>query len=386
MENLYKLSSYDYYLPKELIAQNLHYPQDECNMLYFDWNNIQDLIFKDIRNLISSNDLLFFNNSKVIKARLKWNIINENFFVLDDSWNHEIFFLKQFENNIFSALVKPWKKFKKWRKIKLQTDWKEYVLEILDYTKDGRLIKLHGNENILVVLEKFGIMPLPPYIEYKKEKEIFYQAITAKKAGSVAAPTASLHFTNDLLNNLRDDWVTFLYSTLHIGEWTFKNVDTQDIKNYDIHSETVEVPLSIFDEIAKMKEQWKNIIWVWTTSTRILESLPYVYFQIKNNFKNYNLDKVFLKLDQKNNFIDWKVVVKNWFVYFDTKLFIYPGFEFKIIDKLITNFHLPKSSLLMLVSAFMWYENMKNVYKHAISNSYKFFSFWDAMFIDVKII
>jgi len=453
-----KLSAYDYILPKEFIAQKAHKPADKCKLLYCKIKNnnivLKDLVFKDILNLISKNDVLFFNNSKVIKARIigdywwfvKWlsedhkNLHKADkvkFFIIKN-WqekeckNCEILFLSKInENNIweiqmksdkekiknrytkvvsqykktyseinskwqnhqisvFEALVKPGKKLKPWVKVKILAD-KEYWFEIIDYTPNGRIIKYLWEDDIFDVLEKIWKIPLPPYIRYSKKKEKTYQPIQARKAGSVAASTASLHFTTRLFKKLNQKWVKILESTLHIWIWTFKTVDVEDITNYDIHQEKVEIPLNIFEEIWNLKQQWKNIIAVGTTVTRILESLPYLYKVLqKINSEDYqkiknlffeNLVKS-ISQDEVKKFIPSKPVISNWQISFYTKLYIYPGFKYKLIDKLITNFHLPKSSLLMLVAAFMWYENMKIAYQHAIKNNYKFFSFGDAMFIE----
>lgn len=384
--DVFNLDSYDYFLPNSKIAQNAANPQDSCKLLYFDGNVNQDLIFKDILDKFSENDLIFFNDSKVIKARIKGDLIKweKNIFTLNDKWKAEIFFLESLGENKFTALVRPWKKFQKNDKIYMQTEFWEYEFEVLNFTEDWRIFKLNAQENILKLLDKIWIMPLPPYIEYGKSKEKDYQPVFAKNSWSVAAPTASLHFTDRLLHDLQQKWVNFLYSSLHVGEWTFKNVDTSNIKNYDIHSELIQVPLQIFQDIANYKKQWKNITAVWTTSTRILESLPYVY-------KNLNLKIDFwdelvknIQTSDVDRFLPYQTFLEDETLSFRTKLFIYPGFEFKLTDKLITNFHLPKSSLLMLVSAFMWFENMQKTYKHAIENDYRFFSFGDAMFLDFK--
>jgi len=394
--DLLNIKLYDYKLPKDLIAQKPSIPPDTCKLLHWNWEKITDLRFKDIINFLSSNDVLFFNNSKVIKARILFSINNEKSKInnhkkndllhwnIDKNGKMEILFLKKLGNNIFEALVRPWKKFKIWKKIKL---WK-YIFEILDYTQDGRIIKLHSQEDIFNVLEKIGILPLPPYIEYSKDKEKPYQPIIAQKKGSIASPTASLHFTSNLLKQLKNKWIKFIESTLHIWLWTFKIIDTENIQDYQIHSETIEILSDIFDKIAENKLKWKKIIAVWTTSTRILESLPYLYKKIKNNtlkIKYYEYwDKITNNITYKeiNKFINWNALVKKWIIIFDTKLYIYPWFKYKIIDKLITNFHLPRSSLLLLVTAFMGYENMMKCYHHAIKNWYKFFSFGDAMFIE----
>lgn len=386
MLDLFDLDSYDYFLNDSRIAQTACVPWDSCKLLHFDWYKNSDLIFRDIFNLLWSDDVLFFNDSKVLKARIKgdlerWNL---KMLTLNESWNTEIFFLETLWENTFKALVRPWKKFKKNDKIYLKTKFWEYEFEVLDFTEDWRIMRLNSQESILALLDKIWIMPLPPYIEYEKSKEKHYQTVFAKNSWSVAAPTASLHFTNRLLADLRQKWVDFLYSSLHVGEWTFKNVNTQNIKDYNIHSELIQLPINIFNEIVNFKKQWKSITAVWTTSTRILESLPYVYGKL--NLKIDFWDELSSKLNPKDidKFLWNEPFIEENILNFKTKLFIYPWFEFKLTDKLVSNFHLPKSSLLMLVAAFMWFENMKKVYKHAIENDYRFFSFGDAMFIDFK--
>jgi len=396
MIDLLKLSAYDYDLPKEKIAQAPHNPVDECKMLYCkvegDKLEMKDLIFKDILNLLSDQDVLFFNNSKVVKARIKSsNDVVFKFILSDGSVSLcskcEIFFLRDLWNNLFEALVFPGKKFKIWKKIDI--NW--YIFEVADITNEWRIIKYLGNNSVFEVFDKLGIMPLPPYVEYKKEKEGAYQPVFAQKAWSVAAPTASLHFTKKLLEDLDKKGIQKLYSTLHIWLGTFKTVDVENIQNYDIHSETVQVPINIFRQLWDMKKGGKNLVAVWTTATRILETLPYLYkrFQmiqsedyqkIKNDYFE-NLVKN-ISLGEPKKFVPGEIFINGDVIAFETKLYIYPGFEYNLVDKLITNFHLPKSSLLMLVAAFMWYENMKKAYEHAIKNDYRFFSFGDAMFIE----
>ncbi len=399
--NIKHISAYNYNLPKELIAQNLKKPADTCKLLYCkiskDWIKIKNLIFKDILNLLNSNDILFFNNSKVVKARIIWGL-ETKFYFLDknetkECKNCEILFLKKinYSNKFtdFEALVRPGKKFKKWRKIKIINNKNTYNFEIIWNTKTWRIIRFFWWDDIYNILEKIWKMPLPPYIEYNLNKEQDYQPVSAKKSWSVAAPTASLHFTSWLLKNLNNKWIEFLESTLHIWIWTFKTVDVDNIDEYNIHSEIVEIPVDIFDKINYLKNKSKNIVSVWTTATRILESLPYIYNILKNK-KLISWNKFFdnltknILLKESLNFIENNRNIENNLLIFNTKLYIYPSFKYKIVDKLITNFHLPKSSLLMLVAAFMGYNNMIYAYNYAIENKYKFFSFWDAMFIELK--
>lgn len=399
---MHRLEDYNYDLPETLIAQEPHFPADKCKLLFSkieDWElKVENKIFLDLLELMSPNTTIFFNNTKVLKARIP--LVNSK--IIWKNWEEkivtdwEIFFLKQMDEHLFEALVRPWKKLQSWAKIKFD----DVVFEIMETTENWRTIK--SNYSPIGVFEKYWQLPLPPYIEYSKEKEDPYQPIFAQNLWSVASPTASLHFTEKLINWLKEKWVKTEYLTLHVWLGTFKPVDSEDITKYNIHEEMIEISKDIFDKIANIKLENQSIVAIWTTVSRTLESLPYFWFIIKNsNFiKTYsektveywnNLVEDITIEECKNYICDFNELSINLttngyekFI-FSTKIYIYPWFKFKIVDELITNFHLPKSSLLMLVSAFMWYENMKKVYEIAIKNEYKFFSFWDAMYIKTKI-
>ncbi len=373
---MYKLSDYDYYLPPELIAQQKTNPPHQSKMLVYHraFNKIEHKKFRDLKDMLDNNYLMFFNKTKVIKARLLGQI---------DGKQAEIFYLRNLENWHFEALVRPWKKFKKWKTIEFQVNDEILRFEVVDFTKDGRTLKLLEG-NILQILERWGQMPLPPYIAYEESKESSYQPVLAKEVWSVAAPTASLHFTPDLLEALKAKWVEMEEVVLHVGLGTFKKVDVKDIRQYDIHTEQVKIPNDIFAKIAEAKLNSKKILAVGTTVVRTLESLPALWQILPQQIKKgFSLDVQNFRETQKWND---KEIIYNFFVGWDnliweTKLFIYPWFEFKIVDSLITNFHLPKSSLLMLVAAFVGYQQMKQIYEIAIKHKYKFYSFWDWMFI-----
>ncbi len=386
MPNLKKLSSYDYNLPKEMIAQEAHYPADKCKLLVNNKGNLKDRVFSDIVNIFDKNTVLYFNNSKVIKSRilLSWNKVINFQWRESSIKNGEIFFLKKTNDNQFEALINPGKKFKIWNKIFFSDN---IYFEVIQYTKEGRLLQIN-NANIDDFLEKNGIMPLPPYISYDKEKENPYQPIFAKNPGSVASPTASLHFTKNLFKKLENKWIEFNYLTLHVWLGTFQSVNTENIEDFDIHSEKVILDNLIFENIYNQIKNNKTIVWVGTTSTRILESLPYLWVKLKK-YQNLTIEKsevaTFwdkltkdISVDKADEYVH---DIKFWPLSFQTKLFIYPWFKFCIIKHLITNFHLPKSSLLMMISAFMGYDNMLKTYQYAISNDYKFFSFGDAMLV-----
>lgn len=368
---MHKLDDYNYILPPELVAQTPADPAESCKFLVVDkhnWN-ASDHIFWDITDLIDPETVIVFNNSKVVKARIPIPFKNKE-------W--EIFYLWKHDQNTFEALVRPGKNFTVWQTIFLD----EIQFEVIDITRNGRLLR--SNIGIDKILEKYGQMPLPPYIWYDKSKEDSYQPFFAKKNWSVAAPTASLHFTPALLQSLLQKWVEFAYTTLHVGLWTFKTVDTQQIESYDIHSEQIEVPRDIFTTLAQAKAEKKKILAVWTTVTRTLESLPHLRDHLQDKQKQRYDETTKSYRDNLVQHLDWNKVVQELLLHddsisFQTKLYLYPGKKTFVIDELITNFHLPKSSLLMLVASILGYDLMRQVYDHAIQYKYRFYSFWDAM-------
>ncbi len=237
-------------------------------------------------------------------------------------------------------------------------------------------------------MEKYGELPLPPYIEYRKEKEKDYQTTFAKNNGSVAAPTASLHFTEELLGRIKNPKE---YVTLHVGLGTFKGIDVADIRDYHIHRETIEIELSLFERITAYKKNGQKTVAVGTTVCRTLESLPSLWGVLDETVKkslNDETQNYWNMLTQNMNNMNWihTIMVNHelWTLNFETAIYITPGYEFWIVDELITNFHLPESSLLVLVSAFMGKENVDALYQHAIREKYRFFSFWDGMYIRGK--
>ncbi len=389
--NIFDIASYDYDLPQNLIAQIPSDKPEDARLLICDindWNlKLQNSFFRNLPELLEWEKIIFFNNSKVIKSR----VLLDNARILDPNWNEkyfkwEIFFLKQISWQTFDALVNPGRKLKIWTKIIFE----DMEFEIMDISEDGRIIKA-SKKDFLSWFEKNWIMPLPPYIAYDKSKEAAYQSVFAQTPWSVASPTASLHFTNDLISRLEDIGIKKEFATLHIWLGTFKVVDKEDIRDYDIHSETVEIDFDIFGKIAKYRQWNKTILWVGTTITRTLESLPYLY-KILTSLENKThnvcgnatreeiIKDIDLSTSQKyiqNVQINWNKII------FETKIFIYPWFKFKIVDELITNFHLPKSSLLMMIWAFMWYENMLTTYDEAITEKYRFYSFGDGMRIKI---
>ncbi len=370
---MFSLSDYNYSLPSELIAQTPANPPESCKLLVYDKETwvIQDKIFSSFPKLIDPKTLVIFNNSKVLKARIPlWS----------SNWNGEIFFLKQLDEYRFEAMVGG-RKFKVGSTIDLNEEVSFFVESIIF---EWRI--LHCNKPILEVLERCGNMPLPPYITHTKEKEKHYQAVTAKHPGSVAAPTASLHFTDDLIQQIKDQWSIIRYTTLHIGTGTFKPVLDEDITKHAIHEERIIMKQSMFQDIEQAKNTDINILTVGTTVTRSLESLVYVYVLIKND-KNFQYASDFrddLAKDitpEKARSIISELQIIWASITFDSRVYIYPGFEFTVIDQLLTNFHLPMTSLLMLVAWFVWYDQVMKIYQHAIQQEYQFYSFGDAMLL-----
>ncbi len=338
------INLFDYYLPEELIAQEPSKIRDNCKMLVVDRKNktYEDKIFKDIIDYLKPGDVLVRNNTKVIPARL--------FATKDKTGAHvEVLLLKDKGNDTWECLCGNAKA------IKLDTilHFKDDILigKCVEVKDEGiRLIKFSYKGIFLEELDKIGSMPLPPYIHKACENNDDYQTVYAKVEGSAAAPTAGFHFTPELLKKCTDKGVEIVDITLNIGLGTFRPVKVQDTKDHVMHSETYEVTKEAAETLNKAKREGRRIIAVGTTSVRTLES----------NYSHFNEFK-----EEKTS----------------TSIFISPGYEYKAIDCLITNFHLPKSTLVMLVSAFMGREFTLECYKHAVENKYRFFSFGDSMFI-----
>lgn len=339
-----KLHDYDYHLPEELIGQQPREPRDHARLMLVDKTNrtVEHKIFYEIIDYLHEGDILVRNSTKVIPARLFGH--KETGGVL------EILLIKRIDLNTWECLLKPAKKLKVGQKLYIG-EKNELIGELIEIKDDGnRIIKFEYEGAFEEVLDKLGKMPLPPYIvEALKEKDR-YQTVYAIKGESVAAPTAGLHFTKELLEKIEKKGIKIVDIFLEVGLGTFRPVQTEDVLDHKMHEETYEIPQEAADIINEGKKNGKRIISVGTTSTRALESA---------------VDENGLVKATKGS----------------TDIFIYPGYKFKVIDALITNFHLPKSTLLMLVSAFSSREFMLDVYKTAVEEKYHFFSFGDAMFI-----
>ena len=337
------LSTSDYYfdLPKELIAQDPMEHRDECKMLVMDkeTGKVEHHIFNEVINYLNSGDCLVLNNTKVIPARLLGVKEGTGAAV-------EILLLKRKEANIWETLVKPGKKLRPGARV----SFGDGILkaEIMDIVDEGnRLVKFEYDGIWEEVLDRLGEMPLPPYITHKLQNKNMYQTVYAKFEGSAAAPTAGLHFTDELLEKIRQKGVDMAFVTLHVGLGTFRPVKVTNVKEHHMHTEWYQVTQEAADKINKAKESGHRVICVGTTSCRTIESAASE---------------------------DGKISACSG----DTSIFIYPGYKFKLMDGLITNFHLPESTLVMLVSAFAGREHVLNAYEEAIRERYRFFSFGDA--------
>lgn len=338
-----KKSDFYYELPQELIAQTPLEKRDSSRMLILDRSSgaVEHRNFFDICDYLKEGDLLVMNDSRVIPARI--------FGTKEDTGAKvEFLLLKQVEQNCWETLVKPGKK----AKIGSKFDFSQIIKgEITDIIDEGiRIIKFDCTENIYAALEKVGQMPLPPYITEKLTDNERYQTVYSNEPGSAAAPTAGLHFTLELLDKIKAMGVDTAYVTLHVGLGTFRPVKEDIITDHKMHSEFYELTQETVDKIKATKERGGRVIAVGTTTCRTLESVAAKYGELKATSES-------------------------------TNIFIYPPYNFKVLDGLITNFHLPESTLIMLVSAFSGYENTMNAYKIAVDKRYRFFSFGDAMFI-----
>ena len=343
-----KRKDFHFDLPEELIAQSPIYPRTNSRLMKLDRDSgrISHTYFYNLCNLLKKGDLLVLNDTRVLPARIYGEKIGSGITI-------EILLLEEKEKDIWEILVKPGRR----AKVGTQIIFGGGILtaHIIEVTDDGnRIAKFSYEDNgdtFYEVLDKVGQVPLPPYIVESLEDDERYQTVYSREIGSSAAPTAGLHFTLEMLEELRQMGVGVEYVTLHVGLGTFRPVKVDDINQHKMHSEHYVLPQRTADMIRKTKEKGGRVIAVGTTSCRTLESAA------GDGISGINASSG------------------------DTDIFIYPGYEFKVIDGLITNFHLPESTLIMLVSAFAGYKNTMNAYNEAIKERYRFFSFGDAMII-----
>ena len=339
-----KISDFDFELPEELIAQHAVNPRDHSRLLVLNKTEktLEHKKFYNIIDYLKKDDVLVINRTKVIPARLFGH--KENGVVL------ECFLLKRYDLYTWEVLLKPAKKLKIGQKI----IFLEGVLEaeLLEIKEDGnRVVKFNFEGRFEEILDKLGEMPLPPYITHVLKDKNRYQTVYAKNEGSAAAPTAGLHFTKELLDKIEKKGIRLAKVTLHVGLGTFRPVKVTDVNEHHMHSEFFQISKEAADIINSTRENGKRVICVGTTSTRTIESAA-----------------------DENGHLEEK---SGW-----TDIFIYPGYKFKVLDALITNFHLPESTLVMLVSALAGRENILHAYEEAVKEKYRFFSFGDAMFIN----
>ena len=344
MEKDFRLSGFSYTIPEELIAQEPHKERDKARLLVINRENrsFKEVSFRDLVNFLNKGDVLVLNNTEVIKARLLGK---------RKSGAHlEILLLKNIKEGVWETLVKPGKRARINDIIIFEAD--NLYAQVIDRTEQGtKLLKFHP-PNIIPLLAKYGKTPLPPYI--KKEHDLgTYQTVYAQKKGAVAAPTAGLHFTFQLIEEIKKRGVEIIYITLHCGLATFRPVKTEDIREHKMESEKFEISVTSARIINKAKRERRKIIAVGTTVARALESSLVLK------------DDEYEVIPQKN----------------ETNLYIVPGYRFKIIDSLITNFHTPQSTNLILVTTFLGEELTKRAYNYAIEKKFRFYSFGDAMFI-----
>ena len=349
-----KLSDFYYDLPEELIAQHPIEKRDESRLMVLDkkTGKVEHKVFKDIISYLKPNDCLVLNETRVVPARIygkKEGVVTPSGV---ESSTIELLLLKDMGDNKWEVLTKPGRKCQIGSRILFGKDGDtKLVAEVIDVLDDGnRIVKLEYSGILNEILDEIGVMPLPPYIHEKLEDKERYQTVYSRVEGSSAAPTAGLHFTPELLKEIEEMGVKIAKVTLHVGLGTFRPVKEEKIEDHKMHSEYYEISKEACDIINSTKANGGRVICVGTTSCRTVESAA-------------NNDGILVP--QKG----------------DTSIFIYPGYTFKVLDALITNFHLPESTLVMLVSALAGRENVLNAYKTAVEEKYRFFSFGDAMFI-----
>ena len=338
------VEEFDYDLPESLIAQTPLKARDQSRLLVLGRNsgNIEHKHFKDVINYLETGDTLVLNDTRVMPARL---------FGLKEETGAkvEMLMLTRIENNDWEVLLKPAKRIKVGNKLSFG-EGKIIAECIEELDQGGRIMRLHYEGILEERLNELGEMPLPPYIKERLDDPDRYQTVYAKESGSAAAPTAGLHFTDELLDEIRAKGINIAFITLHVGLGTFRPVSVEDINDHEMHSEYYQMTQETANLLNQTKKEGHRIISVGTTSTRTLETIRRDY----NEF----------------------VAVSGW-----TDIFIYPGFEFKVVDAIITNFHLPKSTLIMLIAAFTSKDIILKAYNDAVSKEYRFFSFGDCMFI-----
>ena len=340
-----KKSDFYYNLPEELIAQTPVTPRDHSRLMVVDRESgaITHRHFYNLCDILQKGDLLVMNDSRVLPARLYGEKVDNGTFI-------EFLLLEQKGDKLWEIICRPGKKAKVGTKFSFGGG--KLLAEVVEVTPDGnRIVQFSCDGNFYTVLDEIGQMPLPPYITKKLEDKERYQTVYSRELGSAAAPTAGLHFTKEMLQALREKGVETAFVTLHVGLGTFRPVKEDDVLQHKMHSEHYHLPQETVDKILQTKQNGGRVIAVGTTSCRTLEAVATEH--------------------------DGKLVAADGY----TDIFIYPGYQFKVLDGLVTNFHLPESTLIMLVSALLGYEKTMHAYDVAVNERYRFFSFGDAMCI-----
>ena len=336
-----KTADFDFHLPEELIAQYPLKERSASRLLHLSGKTISDRLFTDLTELLSPEDLLVFNNTRVIPARLHGQ--------KETGGKVEVLVERVLDNHHLLAHIRASKSPKAGAQLILESFIKATMIE-----REGDLFKLRfeGETGVLELLDQYGHMPLPPYIERADEHADLerYQTVYARHAGAVAAPTAGLHFDQKMLDQLAENGIKSAFVTLHVGAGTFQPVRVDDITEHHMHAEYIDVDASVVELIKQTKSNGGRVIAIGTTAVRSLESAA-----MHGELAEFHAD---------------------------SQIFIYPGYEFKVVDAMVTNFHLPQSTLLMLVSAFSGHEIMMQAYQHAVNEKYRFFSYGDAMFLE----
>lgn len=339
-----KVTDFDFYLPEELIAQHPMEKRDEARLMVMNKENgeIEHQVFKDIIDYLEPGDCIVLNDTRVLPARLIGSKEGTGGKI-------EFLLLKRVDKDTWETLVKPGKRAQIGTRFVFGDG--ELKAEVIGLGEEGsRIVKFEYEGIFEEVLDKLGQMPLPPYITERLEDKEMYQTVYSREQGSAAAPTAGLHFTKELLEKIEGKGVSIAFLTLHVGLGTFRPVKVENIEEHNMHAEYYCMSKATADIINKTKENGKNVIAVGTTSCRTLETIGDESGKVREQ--------------------------SGW-----TDIFIFPGYKYKVVDKLITNFHLPQSTLIMLVSALAGKENVMNAYETAVCEKYKFFSFGDAMFV-----
>ena len=340
-----KKSDFNYNLPEELIAQTPVTPRDHSRLMVVDRESgaITHRHFYNLCDILQKGDLLVMNDSRVLPARLYGEKVDNGTFI-------EFLLLEQKGDKLWEIICRPGKKAKVGTKFSFGGG--KLLAEVVEVKPDGnRIVQFSCDGNFYTVLDEIGQMPLPPYITKKLEDKERYQTVYSRELGSAAAPTAGLHFTKEMLQALREKGVETAFVTLHVGLGTFRPVKEDDVLQHKMHSEHYHLPQETVDKILQTKQNGGRVIAVGTTSCRTLEAVATEH--------------------------DGKLVAADGY----TDIFIYPGYQFKVLDGLVTNFHLPESTLIMLVSALLGYEKTMHAYDVAVKERYRFFSFGDAMCI-----